>query len=185
MPVMTRPLLALALALATAACAPTSRETLQSGIALRTSEAAVEYQFSRGGTGLPAAQQQKLRRFLQHHRAGAGDRLVISVPSGASPAATQTRRAALSALVAPFQVQIEFVGDEPGRRLTAVDNRGLMRLIRASHMEIGCTSEDGVPARCAQRRNLAVMLADPNDLILPRRAEDSYAVPPRSAPDAE
>lgn len=168
--------------LALMGCDPHFTAKPQERIALSTSDAVMSYRFTKGGSQLISSDQHKLRRLLAQVGAGPQDRIVLSLPAGATAAQTKAREAHLRGLLAPSGAQITLIGDAPGRRVS-VEDQGMIRIVQAHRMTIHCPENEGLPSGCSQSRNLAVMLADPNDVMFPRELTQRGAKPrlPRGA----
>lgn len=168
MPLPLHRLALLCLPLALMGCEPYQTTPIQERIELSTSEAVMSYRFAPGGTALVAADRAKLQRLLAEVGPGPRHRIVVSLPAAATAARTRSREAHLRGLLGQTGAQITVIGDAAGARRTRVEDQGLIRIIAADRMSVACPANGGLPAGCTQARNLAVMLDDPNDLILPR-----------------
>jgi pilus assembly protein CpaD len=149
-------------------------------IAVKQGEASLDLAVYRGASGLNPSQREQLSAFLRDYKAQGEERLVIRAPSGganeraAMHAYDEVRRALRRAGINPSAVTLEpyFAGGEPSAPL------------RLSYLQYVAAPPDcpdwseniardpqNMPwtnMGCATQRNLAEMVADPEDLIGPR-----------------
>jgi pilus assembly protein CpaD len=149
-------------------------------IAVRQGEVTLDLAVFPGASGLNASQRGQVYGFLRDYKAQSSDRLLIRAPSGgpnetaAMHAYDQVRRAMRSAGIDAKLVVLEpyFGNGDPGAPL------------RLSYLQFVASPPDcpdwsenvgrdpqNMPwpnAGCATQRNLAAMVANPEDLIRPR-----------------
>ena len=149
-------------------------------IAVKQGEASLDLAVYRGASGLNPSQREQLSAFLRDYKAQGEERLVIRAPSGganeraAMHAYDEVRRALRHAGINPSAVTLEpyFAGGEPSAPL------------RLSYLQYVAAPPDcpdwseniardpqNMPwtnMGCATQRNLAEMVANPEDLIGPR-----------------
>jgi pilus assembly protein CpaD len=149
-------------------------------IAVRHGEVALDLAVYTSGTGLNQSQRGQLYDFLRDYKAQSTDRLLVRAPSGgpnetaALRAYDEVRRAMRSAGINPASVVLEpyFANGDPSAPL------------RLSYLQFVAEGPDcpdwseniardpqNMPwtnAGCATQRNLAAMVANPEDLLHPR-----------------
>jgi pilus assembly protein CpaD len=149
-------------------------------IAVRQGEVSLDLTVYRAASGLNESQKGQLYGFLRDYRAQSSDRLLIRAPSGganetaAMRAYDEVRRAMRSAGIDPRSVALEpyFANGDPSAPL------------RLSYLQFVAEGPDcpdwsenigrdpqNMPwpnMGCATQRNLAAMVANPEDLVRPR-----------------
>jgi pilus assembly protein CpaD len=149
-------------------------------IQVKPGEATFDLVVNRGASGLTQVQQSQLRAFLWDYRNQRAERLMVSAPSGganetaAMHAFNDVRRTMRQAGIDPNTVALEpyFANGDPSAPL------------RLSYLRIVAKAPDcpdwsenlardpqNMPwpnMGCATQRNLAMSVADPNDLVEPR-----------------
>jgi pilus assembly protein CpaD len=149
-------------------------------IAVRQGEVALDLAVYGGATGLSQSQRGQLYDFLRDYKAQSTDRLLVRAPSGgpnetaALRAYDEVRRAMRNAGINPASVVLEpyFAKGDPSAPL------------RLSYLQVVAVPPDcpdwsenigrdpqNMPwpnKGCATQRNLAAMVANPEDLVRPR-----------------
>jgi len=149
-------------------------------IAVRQGEVALDLAVYSGATGLNQSQRGQLYDFLRDYKAQSTDRLLVRAPSGgpnetaALRAYDEVRRAMRNAGINPASVVLEpyFAKGDPSAPL------------RLSYLQVVAVPPDcpdwsenigrdpqNMPwpnKGCATQRNLAAMVANPEDLVRPR-----------------
>jgi pilus assembly protein CpaD len=149
-------------------------------IAVRQGETSLDLAVYPSATGLNESQRGQVYGFLRDYKAQSSDRLLIRAPSGgpnetaAMRAYDDVRRALRSAGVKPDQVMLEpyFANGDPSAplRLSYLQFVAIPPDCPDWSEDIGRDPQN-MPwpnAGCATQRNLAAMVANPEDLIRPR-----------------
>lgn len=154
-------------ALALAACAPLSPPAgVRGHLSPLTSEAVFSYRFAAGATQLSGAEISRLRRFVNPTALTRQDRIIISVPKGATPRQDAQRRAHLRGLFTGSPATVELVADNDLELAGRGEATGVVRLVRIRGTKVTCTEGEASDG-CANAQNLAAMIVEPVDLYLP------------------
>jgi pilus assembly protein CpaD len=149
-------------------------------ILVKQGEATLDLSVNRGASGLTEVQRSQLRAFLWDYRNQRADRLMVRAPSGganetaAMRAFEDVRRAMRQAGISMRAVTVEpyFASWDPSAPLR-------LSYLRTVAKAPDCPDWSENVARdpqnmpwpnlgCATQRNLAMSVADPNDLVQPR-----------------
>jgi pilus assembly protein CpaD len=162
--------LASAAALALAACGPVNRSVnTVKAPTIETTRLAYDVRFA-GYDGLGVDEARALEEWLASIKVAYGDRISVDDPVAAGAAA---RRAAIAGIVARFGLMVDDAAP-----VTAALPAGMARVVvtrrqvtlpdcpdwrRASNPELAASSMSNFG--CATVSNIALMVADPNDLV--------------------
>ncbi|VDC21164.1 CpaD family pilus assembly lipoprotein [Pseudogemmobacter humi] len=163
---LTRILLPLMAAVLLAACAADRPLVPTERISPQTHEAVLSYSFLSCSAEIGAAEQKRIRDFLNRLGLTAQDRLVVSVPKNRLPARDAERRRTLSQIFAAWPAQVRFVQDEDFRELPQSEPTGIIRVVRTHGVAVHCPDGQGATG-CAGAHNLAAMIAHPADTFMP------------------
>lgn len=151
------------MALAMAGCAPKpfdNRPPLQ----VKYGEMQMDYAFPRGGAILSDGERGRIAQFLTRASLGAGDAIFVTVPTTGVAVIDKQRVAILNTALSRTPGRISLIlKNEPMSRA----DRGILRVLRDfSQADVNCTA--GVDAvGCANDKNLAAMLTQSADLVVP------------------
>jgi pilus assembly protein CpaD len=149
-------------------------------IQVKPGEATLDLVVNRGASGLTQVQQSQLRAFLWDYRNQRAERLMVSAPSGganetaAMHAFNDVRSTMRQAGIDPNTVALEpyFANGDPSAPLRL----SYLRIVAKAPdcpdwSENVAADPQNMPwpnMGCATQRNLAMSVADPNDLVEPR-----------------
>ncbi|GEM_PF-6363168 len=151
------------MALAMAGCAPKPFDD-RAPLQVTYGEMQMDYTFPRGGSMLSDGERGRIAQFLTRAAIGAGDAVLVTVPTTGIAATDKQRVAILNSALARTPGRISLIlKNEPMSRA----DRGILRVLRDfSQADANCTA--GVEAvGCANDKNLAAMLAQSADLVVP------------------
>lgn len=177
-----RTFLALAASTLLAACAAELPMAPAERIAPQTHEAVLPYAFLSCSAEIGAAEQKRIRDFLDRLGLTAQDTLVVSVPKNRLPARDAERRRTLSQIFAAYPARVRFVQDQDLRELPRSEPTGVIRVVRTHGVAVHCPDGQGATG-CAGAHNLAAMIAHPADTFMPDRGR-RYLPPTGNAPPA-
>ncbi|MFE3836885.1 hypothetical protein [Pseudogemmobacter sonorensis] len=172
------PLLAMGLL---AACGGELPQAPGERLSPRTHEAVLSYSFLSCSTEIGAAEQKRIRAFLDTLGLTSQDTLVVSVPKNRLPERDGGRRKTLGQIFAAYPARVRFVQDDDLRELPRSEAQGIIRVVRVTGVEVTCRG-GSAEAGCATAGNLAAMIAHPADTFMPDKG-DRY-LPPVTAPQA-
>ena len=157
-------ILALSLmALALAGCAPKPFDN-RAPLQVKYGEMQMDYTFPRGGSILSDGERGRIAQFLNRAAIGDGDAVLVTVPTTGVAATDKQRMAIVNTALSRTPGRISLIlKNEPRSRA----DRGILRVLRDySQADANCTA--GVEALgCANDKNLAAMLAQSGDLVVP------------------
>lgn len=146
-------------------------------LSLQTSEAVQPFAFQSCSAKISSADQRRLRDFLTSLRLSERDLLVVSIPRGCNPQGDAARQKHLVTLLAPYPARLH-VDQAGGFSRAADETQGLIRAVRATGIAVDCGGAQG-DLGCATAQNLAEMIAEPADLLLPEHGR--RYLPPSSS----
>lgn len=139
-----------------------------------------EVRFPAGQSQLGSAEAQKLRDFVQRDQVGYGDRVILPGARGSTPEATllaQRQSDAVAAYLRRMGLTVTrqpppTVATAPTNQITVVVSRAVATPPNCANWSkppgFDATNSTGANFGCATAYNFAVMVADPNDLLVGR-----------------
>ncbi|MCL4067135.1 hypothetical protein M3484_11190 [Pseudomonas sp. GX19020] len=149
-----------------AACGAALPQGPTERISAQTHEAVLPYSFLSCSTDIGAAEQKRIRTFLDKLGLTSQDTLVVSVPKNRLPERDAGRRKTLSQIFAAYPARVRFIQDDDLRELPQSEPQGIIRVVRVTGVNVTCKGGTG-EAGCASARNLAAMIAYPADVFMP------------------
>lgn len=153
-------------ALTLAAACVGSASPPSSRISPQTHEAVQSYSFLSCSAKIGAAEEQRIRAFLDPLGLRADDTLVVSVPKNRLPRRDPERVKTLNRIFSAYPAQVRYVQDEDLRVLPRSESTGIIRVVRTHGVAARCAAS-GPDAGCATARNLAAMIETPADTFMP------------------
>jgi len=151
-------------------CATPPTGVISESLITRNAEAVLSYRFQPGSHRLSEASRKEISQFLKALRVTSQDMLVVSVPQARGTIPQASRVSEMRAILAPFPARIHFITDGSLSSAEGSGDQGIIRLIRPLGVETDCQSDAGNFA-CANAANLAAMLANPADIMLPTHSK--------------
>ncbi|MDQ2065354.1 hypothetical protein Q9295_03125 [Xinfangfangia sp. CPCC 101601] len=145
-----------------------------------THEAVLNYRFQPCSPEIAAAEQARIRKFLDSLGLTSQDILVVSVPKHRLPQRDIERRQTLERIFAGYPAQVRFVQDRNFRELTQSEPTGIIRAVRVHDVTVDCPTGSHEPG-CTTAQNLAAMIAHPADTFWPQKGA-AYQPVPKTAP---
>lgn len=155
------------LALVLSACDVPDQRGVVQRLDAKTAEAVMSYSFNTCSATMSKAEQKRIYSFMSNLGLTKHDVVIISIPKGRIPSRDEERRRTLNGLMASHPAQVRYVQDKDFRQLPQSESHGVIRIVRATGVKVACPKGADVTAGCTSAKNLAAMIAQPGDLILP------------------